>query len=410
MLVLAIERIANRAVNDQRGVGSSLVLQPWPALRGLDEPVGEEHFTDPARVILTLSSLRVFSNVRSIQAIFFGLLAIMPSFTNVALLMLSTMHIYAIVGCLLMGGTFMFLQENDQAAANYNSLFDAWLTMYQLLVGEAWNGLMLAGVGAVGGYITFFFMSYTVLMTLLFTNLVVGIFVNANDKVAEANAQSGTTTTLDMKRILTESGGNKKFIELHHPERAGDPVLIRKVRRRRATTVASPAPVVTFAEPDSKKSNAADNGDDDDDAKYNLIELQQRNQELERELAAWRRGEKQVEPNCLAGATQDAEQQGGSDLERPKADPQQNIGKDEEEVLAIVESKNGHDASSDMDSNDDTTAATEFAGLTLDVSSASSGGGERLVSSGMSSDDDEDDHLHQKKHSGTAVVSIEKAR
>ena len=46
---------------------------------------------------------------------------------------------------------------------------------------------MLAGIEARSGWLTLFFVTYTVLMTLLFTNLVIGIFVNANEKVRDAH-------------------------------------------------------------------------------------------------------------------------------------------------------------------------------------------------------------------------------
>ena len=195
--ILLIERLVSN---------QGFTFRTWPTHLMAGEELDASLFTDPARVILTLSSFRIFSNVHSIRSIFFGLLYIVPTFANIALLMVAVIDVYSMSGCFIFGGTFMYLESYEVPASNYNSLWDAWTTMYQLLVGEAWNTLMHAGIEAVGPWVTFFFLSYTILMTLLFTNLVVGIFVNANAKVTEANAglQGGPKTTLDMKRVLTE--------------------------------------------------------------------------------------------------------------------------------------------------------------------------------------------------------------
>ena len=108
--------------------------------------------------------------------------------------------------------------------------FDSWMTIWQLLVGEAWGIIMSRGVQALDGWMAFYFMSYTTLMTLLITNLVIGIFVNANGKVNKANKKKGELTTMDMESMLTEKSGGKKYIVLSHPESIDDPVALRKIR------------------------------------------------------------------------------------------------------------------------------------------------------------------------------------
>ena len=104
------------------------------------------------------------------------------------------------------------------------------MTIWQLLVGEAWGIVMSRGIQALDGWMAFYFMSYTTIMTLLITNLVIGIFVNANGKVNKANEKKGELTTMDMKSMLTEKSGGKKYIVLSHPESIDDPVAVRKIR------------------------------------------------------------------------------------------------------------------------------------------------------------------------------------
>ena len=53
-------------------------------------------------------------------------------------------------GCMSFGGTFKYLHNYDMGQANFNSMSDSIITLIQLYVGEAWNGVMLAAVDSVG--------------------------------------------------------------------------------------------------------------------------------------------------------------------------------------------------------------------------------------------------------------------
>ena len=180
-----------------------------------------------------------------------------------------------------------YLEESETSAgANFNSVLDSWLTLYEILVGD--GEVMKAGIQALNGWVAVYFMSFTILLTLLFANLVIGIFVNAMRKVTDpqvgeddgggsggdggdgsrveggsGNAAGERTpsaaggagggggvggnssgsdsssnnardrhvherTAMDMKRMLTESGhSGKRFVSLSHPERRGEAVVIR---------------------------------------------------------------------------------------------------------------------------------------------------------------------------------------
>ena len=100
----------------------TLYFDPWPKVLTLDDKEELEYLTDAGRVILSLSAFRAFSSVKLIRPIFFGLLYIMPTFAAVAGLCICVMHFYAIAGCLLMGGTFMYLGE-WYPGVNFNSMY-----------------------------------------------------------------------------------------------------------------------------------------------------------------------------------------------------------------------------------------------------------------------------------------------
>ena len=181
-----------------------------------------------------------------------------------------------------------YLEESETSAgANFNSVLDSWLTLYEILVGD--GAVMKAGIQALNGWVAVYFMSFTILLTLLFANLVIGIFVNAMRKVTDpqvgdddggalvggsggdgsrvedgSGGAAGKRTTsaaggagggggvggnsnnrgsssnndrdrhvhertaMDMKRMLTESGhSGKHFVSLSHPEGRHEAVVIR---------------------------------------------------------------------------------------------------------------------------------------------------------------------------------------
>ena len=88
--------------------GAGFYFTPWPITHTSGDTVQTPEFlTDAGRIILSINALRAFSNVKTVQALFFGLLYIIPQQASVAALMLCIVHVYAIVGTLLMAGSFM---------------------------------------------------------------------------------------------------------------------------------------------------------------------------------------------------------------------------------------------------------------------------------------------------------------
>lgn len=85
---------------------------------------------------------------------------------------------YAVWGCMAFGGTFKYLHNYDMPQANFNSMTDSIITLAQLYIGEAWNGVMVAAVESVGSTAYAFFFSYVVITTMLLTNMLVGVIIN----------------------------------------------------------------------------------------------------------------------------------------------------------------------------------------------------------------------------------------
>lgn len=80
------------------------------------------------------------------------------------------MYSFAVWGCISFGGTFKYLNNYDIPQANFNSMLDSILTLFQLFVGEAWNSVMGAAIDSDSGNALLYFVAYILITTLLLTN------------------------------------------------------------------------------------------------------------------------------------------------------------------------------------------------------------------------------------------------
>ena len=133
---------------------------------------------DWARIVLSLNALRLFGEFEMVRKIIFCFYVIVPNYFAIIQLTVLFVYTYAIWGCMSFGGTFKYLHNYDMGQANFNSMSDSIITLIQLYVGEAWNGVMLAAVDSVGSNAYPFFFSYVLISTMLLTNLLVGVIIS----------------------------------------------------------------------------------------------------------------------------------------------------------------------------------------------------------------------------------------
>merc|ERR1740117_939824 len=90
----------------------------------------------------------MFSSIKLVRGIVMGMLTILPLYAHVMTLLLVLFYMFAVVGCWLFAGQFAYVNSYDMPMANFDSFIDALLTLYQLLIGEAWDGVMETAVAA----------------------------------------------------------------------------------------------------------------------------------------------------------------------------------------------------------------------------------------------------------------------
>lgn len=103
-------------------------------------------------VLRALRLLRIFKVTKywsSLRNLVISLLASMRSIISLLFLLFLFLLIFALLGMQLFGGEFNF--ETGTPAANFNTVANALLTVFQILTGEDWNEVMYNGIRSQGG-------------------------------------------------------------------------------------------------------------------------------------------------------------------------------------------------------------------------------------------------------------------
>ena len=145
---------------------------------------------DWTRLILAVPLLRAFSTIRLIRDIVMGMMTVFPQYLHVFTLLGVVFYFYAALGCLLFASDFKYNQSYEIPDANFNSMLDSLITLFQLFVGEAWNDILQAGLntGKTVQALSYF-VSYSILMTMLFTNLLIGIICSGYESISDVRKE-----------------------------------------------------------------------------------------------------------------------------------------------------------------------------------------------------------------------------
>lgn len=103
-------------------------------------------------VLRALRLLRIFKVTKywsSLRNLVISLLSSMRSIISLLFLLFLFLLIFALLGMQLFGGEFNF--ETGTPPANFNTIANALLTVFQILTGEDWNEVMYNGIRSQGG-------------------------------------------------------------------------------------------------------------------------------------------------------------------------------------------------------------------------------------------------------------------
>ncbi|XP_047540569.1 muscle calcium channel subunit alpha-1-like isoform X1 [Vanessa atalanta] len=103
------------------------------------------------RCVRLLRVFKVTKYWRSLSNLVGSLLNSIQSIFSLLLLLFLFIMIFALLGMQVFGGRFDYAPEAEKERHNFDSFWQAVLTMFQILTGEDWNVVMYHGINAYGG-------------------------------------------------------------------------------------------------------------------------------------------------------------------------------------------------------------------------------------------------------------------
>jgi hypothetical protein len=162
---------------------------------------------DPSRVVLALPLLRLLTSVDSLRVKVLGLLYTLPLFSEVVMQLLCLFYTYGVLGCLMLPRAFALSSDYQLTETVFDSFFQSQITLYQLLLGVGWTGVMDSALTTTGSSVLYvlYFTSFILICGLLFSNLISGVVIVALGVVLETHAkfgERGEPTTFDLLNTL----------------------------------------------------------------------------------------------------------------------------------------------------------------------------------------------------------------
>ena len=184
-------------------------------------------------VLRAMRLLRVFKLMRSwtsLRKIVEGMLNSVGQLTNLFVLLLLVIFIFALLGMSLFGDKFT--EERGFAEpprTNFDSIVDSMLTVFVVISGENWNDVWADTASAVGPWCGVYFVLLVTIGNYVVLNLFVAILLGGfqqnhdeddddHDAQAEAEAQAEAQAEAEAEAEASEGGG---YDRLGHPLPAG---------------------------------------------------------------------------------------------------------------------------------------------------------------------------------------------
>ena len=104
---------------------------------------------------------------------------IIPMFINLLVFLFVIYLIFATYGVYFFATKFTILDYSGEAPpGDFENLKNGMFVLFQLLVGEEWHEVSYAAIKTNGWNASYYFISFTIIVSLLFTNLFVGIILS----------------------------------------------------------------------------------------------------------------------------------------------------------------------------------------------------------------------------------------
>ena len=160
------------------------------------------------RILRIVRILRLLKSAKELRNLIVTMIYSFPSLVNVGSLLALIVFMYAVLGVDLF--TFLEPRDNINEQRNFNDLFHAALLLFQCLTNDAWSGLMADAMetaadghcseaaGDCGSWVAIpYFISFQVLGSFVFLNLVVAVILENFTSVGTDNPELVSSQDLE---------------------------------------------------------------------------------------------------------------------------------------------------------------------------------------------------------------------
>jgi hypothetical protein len=145
--------------------------------------------TEKYRVAFAIPALRLLGIVPETRQLVNALLTVLPRFIPLLYLLLVFFFIYAVIGVTIMRGKFDALGD-ELGSTSWNSLGEAMVALFMLLTGNNLTDTTYAAIRACGWNVVWYFLSFVGFITICFTNLFLGVLLDAFSLFLEAEEKA----------------------------------------------------------------------------------------------------------------------------------------------------------------------------------------------------------------------------
>ncbi len=128
---------------------------------------------------------------------------IFPSFISLFALLLLVFYVYAVYGIFFFRGLAERVMQDKAPTASFDTLGSAFVALFQMLTGAHWDEIMYPMILSSDWITTWYFVSFIFVVTLLFTNLFVGVILSVFARLADKDEISDR----DLQNAMYDAGG-----------------------------------------------------------------------------------------------------------------------------------------------------------------------------------------------------------
>jgi Ca2+-binding EF-hand superfamily protein len=137
------------------------------------------------RMFRLLRMIRLIAFMKPLRAIFRVIVVTTSSIVYIGVLVSLFMFIFAVCGMQLFGGKFEFEHQDDPVLWHFDTFPIAFMTCFQVLNYDGWDGVMFDGMRSVGWGALFYFIVWIMIGALVLRNLLLVIILETYVMVAE---------------------------------------------------------------------------------------------------------------------------------------------------------------------------------------------------------------------------------